>query len=83
MSLISIIPFSPLEQLSFEAPDIEKLNLDKARLPAGFPIPWQRDKGEIIEPLVLFLWNKHVRRGSYVENSASACAADLADFWAF
>lgn len=83
MSLISIIPFSPLEQLSFEAPGIEKLNLDKARLPAGFPIPWQRDKGETIEPLVLFLWDKHVRRGSYVENSASACAADLADFWAF
>lgn len=83
MSLISIIPFAPLEKLSFDAPAAERLNLEKTRLPAGFPIPWQRDKGETVEPLVLFLWDKYVRRGSYVENSASACASDLADFWAF
>ncbi len=83
MSLISIIPFAPLEKLPFEAQDVEKLNLGKARLPDGFPIPWRRETGEAVEPLVLFLWDKHVRRGSYVENSASACAADVADFWAF
>jgi integrase len=81
--MISIVSFTPLQKLSLEAPSIEPIDLGKARLPVGFPIPWDRDAGKTIEPLTLFLWDRYVRSGGFVENSASACAADLVDFWGF
>lgn len=53
-------------------------------LPQGFPIPTDDETGQIIEPVLFYLVDRHLgTNGQFVLNSAISAAADLRDWWGY
>lgn len=57
--------------------------LGTCSLPVGFPFLVDQDSQKLVEPVLLYLWSRHLRSGRYVPNTAIAMADDLRDWWVF
>ena len=55
-----------------------------AALPPGFPFLVEEPTRRIVEPVLLYLCDRHLRRnGVWVRNTARAAAEDLHDWWSY